>query len=55
MYLTKFPDMTKESFISFDNFWTKARNKQPKDERSVDEIKAEFNEIKKIHQGRGVK
>jgi hypothetical protein len=53
MYLTKFPNMTKENYISFNDFWNGVKNRQPEQEKTVDEIREEFNEIRKIHQGRG--
>jgi len=46
LYLAKFPDMTKKTFISFDDFY----NKPKVNEKTADEIRLEFNEIKKIHQ-----
>ena len=53
LYLTKFPDMQKENYISFDDFWTGLKTKQQNEEKTVEEIRQEFTEVKKIHQGRG--
>lgn len=53
MYLTKFPNMSKNNYISFDDFWDGVKNKKPKQEKTVEEIREEFDEIRKIHQGRG--
>lgn len=52
MYLCKFQHMTKENFITFEDFWDKIiAPKQP--QKSDEELRKDIERVKKIHQSKG--